>query len=126
MLVSASVAMNAAYICFYTEAGGDTPEAVAANGLVITVEGDNLIATPSSGNALTFPLATLQGMEFSDTPLGIDEILTGGDGKFTVYDLSGVKAGEFTSLDEASATLSHGIYIVKTSTGKTIKLLTGK
>lgn len=126
LVVSAMTSYALPYVCFYTTSGGDTPVAVASEGLVITVEGDNLIATPGQGEALTLPLNTLQGMEFSWSATGIENLLDDGATSFALYGLDGLKAGSFSSLDDASKALPQGVYIVKKNNGKTVKILLGK
>lgn len=114
MILSAALAAYALpYVCFYTIEGGEVPMAVEAEGLVITVDGDNLVATPTVGNVLTLPLSTLTAMEFSTKTLGVAEMVTSDGSPFLFFSLDGVSLGSFPSLEEASSILSPGIYLVR-------------
>lgn len=130
LIVGAAMSIAAAhaseFLCFYTN-GVDTPVAVVPAGLTLTVKDDNLIVQPKEGEPITFALNELMGMEFSDDAiLGVDKLLNDGSQSFTTYNLDGVKAGEYTSINEAAAALSHGAYVIKGNNGKTIKILIGK
>lgn len=124
LAISAMTSSAVSFMCFYTTTGGDLPEAVVSEGLVITVDGDNLVATPREGSALSLPLNTLTGMEFSDTDLGVEEILQTA-GAVEIYSLDGLSLGTYPSLEAASDNLPQGIYAIKAN-GKTVKILIGK
>lgn len=125
LVLSALSASAAPYLCIYTIIGGDTPEVIGADGLTLSVENENLMIT-KEGAARSIALNTLVGMEFSeDTTLGIDAILSS-DSSFELYDLGGVKIGEFSSLDQASAALSQNVYVIRSANGKSFKILLGK
>lgn len=126
IMVSAMTSYALPYMCIYTTTGGDTPEAVVSDGLVMTVDGDNFVATPQEGSALVIPLNTLVGMQFSWNSTEVISILGNSSDSFELYGLDGVKAGSFTSLDEAAAVLTPGLYVMKNETGKSVKILLGK
>ena len=130
LIVGAAMSIAAAhaseFLCFYTN-GVDTPVAIVPAGLSMTVEGDHLIVQPKGEEQITFALNDLKGMEFSDdNTLGVDKLLNDGSQSFTIYNLDGVKAGEYTSINEAAAVLSQGAYVIKGNNGKTVKILIGK
>ena len=127
IVLSVTASYGSAYLCLYTVEGGDSPEVVVSDGLTMTVDGDNLIVQPKDDEPITFALNELKGMEFSDdTTLGVDKLLNDGSQSFTIYNLDGVKAGEYTSINEAAAALSQGAYVIKGNNGKTVKILIGK
>lgn len=128
IVLSVTASYGSAFLCLYTVEGGDTPEVVVSDGLIMTVDGDNLLVQPKdNGKQITFALNELIGMEFSDdTTLGVDKLLNDGSQSFTIYNLDGVKVGEYTSINEAAAALSHGAYVIKGNNGKTVKILIGK
>ena len=126
IVLSVTASYGSEFLCLYTVEGGDTPEVVVSDGLIMTVDGDNLIVQSKEGENI-FKLNELIGMEFSDdTTLGVDKLLNDGSQSFTIYNLDGVKAGEFTSINDACAALSHGAYVIKGNNGKTVKILIGK
>lgn len=97
--------------------GDGTTKSIAAGNVTIAFADGSLTAT-SGSETVTIPLASLTKMAFSnDGATGI--VLTTADGKLTaddaeVYDLNGRRL-------PSSATLSRGIYILK-SNGKTSKI----
>ena len=126
IVLSVTASYGSEFLCLYTVEGGDTPEVVVSDGLTMTVNGDNLIVKSKEGEKI-FQLNELKGMEFSDdTTLGVGKLLNDGSQSFTIYNLDGVKAGEYTSINEAAAALSHGAYVIKGNNGKTVKILIGK
>ena len=127
IVLSVTASYGSEFLCLYTVEGGNTPEVVYSAGLTMTVDGDNLLVQPKEGDPIRFALNDLKGMEFSDdTTLGVDKLLNDGSQSFTIYNLDGVKAGEYTSINEAAAALSHGAYVIKGNNGKTVKILIGK
>ena len=126
IVLSATASYGSEFLCLYTIDGGDTPEVVVSDGLTMTVDGDYLIVQSKEGENI-FALNKLTGMDFSDdTTLGVDKLLNDGSQSFTIYNLDGVKAGEYTSINEAAAALSQGAYVIKGNNGKTVKILIGK
>ena len=126
IVLSVTASYGSEFLCLYTVDGGDTPEVVVSDGLIMTVDGDNLIVQSKEGENI-FKLNELIGMEFSDdTTLGVDKLLNDGSQSFTIYNLDGVKAGEYTSINDAAAALSQGAYVIKGNNGKTVKILIGK
>ena len=125
--LSVTASYGSTFLCLYTVQGGDTPEVIVSEELTMTVDGDNLLVQPKEDKQITFALNELKGMEFSDdTTLGIDKLLNDGSQSFTIYNLDGIKAGEYTSINEAASALSHGAYVIKGNNGKTVKILIGK
>lgn len=119
-------ASAAPFLCIYTTTGGDTPEVFSADGLTLSVGNENLMIKHIEGATRSIALNTLVGMEFSeDTTLGIDTILSS-DSPFELYDLGGVKIGEFSSLEQVSAALSQNVYVIRSANGKSFKILLGK
>ena len=115
------------YLCVYTTSDGDTPRVIPAENLMLTIVGDKLVATNEVEGAWDFPLADLKGMEFStDSSLGISDILENNSGVIKLYDINGVYAGEFNSLEEANKGLSKGLYVIKSENNTTVKILLGK
>ena len=115
LLTIGSSAEDYNYLVF-TQSDGTT-KSIAAGNVTIAFADGNLTAT-SGSETVTIPLASLTKMAFSnDGTTGI--VLTTADGKLTaddaeVYDLNGRRM-------PSSATLSRGIYILK-SNGKTSKI----
>lgn len=63
-----------------------------------------------------FPIEDLKSMRFSSVMSGIDLVATDDSYAYIeLYDLSGGFAGRFGSIEEARATLTSGIYIIKDS-----------
>ena len=130
--VTAFAASAYSSLNFYTTEGGDThATVVVAEGLVVTIDGDNLIVQPKEGGARSIALNTLVGMEFSDNETSDDETtkiesLFSETGILSVYSLDGLFKGDFASLEEAAAALPVGLYVIETHDGKSFKILLGK
>lgn len=104
----------------------DTAQIVFAEGLVINIEGENLMITNTAGATLSAKASDLVSMQFTDTdPAGVKKILEG-ETAVKVYNINGVYMGECSSLKEAKETLPNGVYVVKNSNGETIKMVIGK
>ena len=123
LLLSATSAFALPYMCFYTS-GSDTPAAIGTVGLSIDVNDTELTAANTAGEKLTFPLNTLTAMEFSWDTLSVGALPSAAE-PCTVYTLDGLRAGEFTSLEQALAELPAGLYVINTN-GKSVKILIGK
>lgn len=100
--------------------------AIQADGLSITVEGNQLEITNSKGESLSIEASALASMQFTNTdPAGIKDILSVGQ-EITVFNLEGICVGKFESIDHARNSLAQGIYIIKNLKGETVKLILGK
>ncbi|MDE6396394.1 MAG: hypothetical protein K2K84_03905 [Muribaculaceae bacterium] len=97
-----------------------------AHGLVITTEGDSLIATVDGKEQLRLKLTSVVSMELVAYAAGVESVKSLADGKIAAYSLDGMDVGQFQSVDEARRTLSPGIYILKDNSGQTIKIQIGK
>lgn len=98
---------------------------VATEGLVITVDGDNLIVSNSKGEALSLPAASLVSMQFVDDSGAVESIFKD-NGELKVYNLEGVDFGTYNSLNDAKTNLSPGIYVIRNSAGETVKIIVNK
>lgn len=112
------------YMEFKTKAG--ITYTIGSNGLVLTVSGETLSAVNSADEHLTFPVAELQSMQFTDVSSGVEALSINEDGEISVFDLNGIKIGKFVSLDSASQSLDSGVYIIKNKAGQTFKTIIGK
>lgn len=106
-------------LVFHTLTGDE--QSVGLTGLNITFADGQLMAT-ADGESLAIDLVSLESMEFAYVePSGIAEAPV--DGVVTAYSADGISYGSFASKDAASQTLPSGLYIIKSETGLTYKLL---
>lgn len=95
---------------------------INAKSLSISVSGDNLTASNGTEN-LTFKLQELAKMYFTGDASGVELIPVNiNKGEVSVYTLDGKFAGKFESAASAMSSLTRGIYIVKTSDKKSLKI----
>lgn len=127
MLV-ATLSMGAKYGYLHFTGSDDSITVVETDGLELTFDGTNIVATNSSGEKLTLTADELASMKFSEMkPTGINDILSDDvDAPVEAYSLGGIKAGRFVTVSHALASLPAGIYVLLTEKGKTIKVLVGK
>lgn len=104
----------------FTTTDGTSYE-VPAEGLCITVEGENL-SIVAKDRTITIPLASLSTMQFVDNLGFIDSLTSASDDSVTVYGLDGVSVGTYSSAAKAMESLSAGIYLMKDNEGKTFKI----
>ena len=88
--------------------------------LEIIFEEGNLIATQDE-NELILPLDQLISMRFKDAESKISDMVIDPIKDLTLYDISGVKIGNYNSLEDL-LNLPKGIYIIQDSKGNTIKI----
>lgn len=100
----------------------NTEMSVAADNLSITYnEGSLKLKSATVDQAIA--VAHIKSMRFTDT-MGIHSISGNGDDacKSEFYNIDGVKAGEYSSVEEARESLPSGIYIVKNN-NTTLKVI---
>lgn len=125
LLIGSLSAMADYEYMVFTYADG-TQTALLAEGLVINVDGSSLAITNTEGESIEVDASELVSMQFSDVdPAGVETILAG-DSAWDVYNLEGVYAGRFNSLNEARSALAKGIYVIRNQEGETIKLVIGQ
>lgn len=107
-------------------------EFAQTDGTVITVKTEGLILTPQDGNLdiantagekVTLQISSINYMQFVEESAGIESVAFDLEGNVTVYNLQGVREGEFSSAFEASRKLSPGIYLVRDNSGRTLKII---
>lgn len=99
----------------------DTSISVASADLVINYSSGELqLNSPTVSRII--PVAQLKSMTFSSSTTGIESVSIQEGGSMEFYDMSGVKTGNFDSLDMARENLPSGIYVVK-SGEKSIKVI---
>jgi|GEM_PF-223399 len=101
------------YLVYQTSDG--TEQSMSVNDLKMTISGGSLVVVNSSTNQ-TFTLAQLAKMYFSSTSTGINDVTVEAESAVEVYNLSGVKMGDFANEEAAKSALAKGVYVVK---GKT-------
>lgn len=100
----------------------NTELSVASENLNIDYSNRMLVLTSASVNQ-TISIDQVKSMRFTATPSGINEVIgNSASGEFDFYNISGTKAGKFTSIDEARKNLPSGIYII-TNGEKSLKIV---
>lgn len=119
-LLATALTANASTYDYLTFLSSDGKQvSMSVSGLKMQIADGNLVATNGEGT-MTFALADLSKMLFTETSGIADNILN--DGKaVTVYNLSGVKIGEYLNAAEAQNELEKGVYVVKAN-DKTYKM----
>lgn len=107
------------YLLFCEKGGAE--KTISTTGLTISFSNGSLLATSAADENLSIPLESLSFMKFSDTT-SAETAATTVVGKVKVYAVDGYFKGTFESVSKALATLESGIYIVKDSQGKTVKI----
>lgn len=120
LLSSMAVHISAAGYQWLTFTFNDNSElAVAADDLQIAYS-DNTLVLTSPTVQQTLPLSTLRSMRFTRDASGVDQVAANStDQAVTVYNLQGIKVGEFQSRDGARSQLPSGTYILKTNSACT-------
>lgn len=90
-----------------------------STGLTITFTDGKMIAS-QNGSSTTFSLIDLNKMYFGTTN-GVKLLELENEKSFTVYNISGIKIGEFENSSDINNKLNKGIYIVEKG-GKSYKL----
>lgn len=99
----------------------DSEQSIGATGLKMTVSEGKLSAS-NAAETLSFELTDLDRMYFSGQTVGLQEaIAAAGDSPVTLYSVSGVEYGRFSTLAEAASTATPGVYVVVMS-DKSFKL----
>lgn len=90
-----------------------------STGLTITFTDGKMVAS-QNGSSTTFSLTDLNKMFFGTTN-GVKLLESENEKSFTVYNISGIKIGEFENTSDINNKLNKGIYIVEKG-GKSYKL----
>lgn len=106
------------FLVLTTNTGQQT--SLPVEGLRLTVNGTNLVATQASGTQ-TFDLSSLASMRFSSGTATVVEQTAITHTTVEVFSLAGMRIGEFANMAECRSKLGKGIYII-TQAGKTKKL----
>lgn len=95
--------------------------------LNITFADGELLAS-GGGRTLSIELTSLKSMEFASDPSGIEEAtpMIQNLGKVSVYAVDGRHVGDFDGLQSACSKLSEGMYVFKSESGLTFKMLIAK
>lgn len=121
ILAASAFSMRAEFnkLVFHTLTGGE--QSVGLNGLNITFANGQLLAT-ADGESVAIDLTEMESMEFAYVdPSGIADAAI--EGAFTAYSAEGISFGKFESKQAAAQALPSGLYIVKSESGITSKLL---
>lgn len=100
----------------------NTELSVASENLNIDYNNKMLVLTSASVNQ-SISIDQVKSMRFTTSPAGINEVI--GDlasGEIDFYNVTGTKAGRFTSVDEAKKNLPSGIYILNNGE-KSLKII---
>lgn len=95
---------------------------VSSTGLVVTYDGSNILVSNSASESLTFPAVNLISMQFGGEVSSVDAIGAEFANEVDVYDLTGIFLARFNSISAAREALPSGVYIVKASDSKTLKI----
>lgn len=121
LLLSLTAAAEYSYMEFRTADG--VSHIISAEGLVITLSGQNLVATNSLNENLELPATAVVSMQFTDYINSLPELETTLGGSVTVYSLAGKRLGHFASAKQAWSKLAKGAYILKDNNGKSAKIV---
>ena len=125
LLVSLSVSANYPSLEFKHTDGTST--LFDAQGLAVTVDGSDIVVTAAGGYDTRFDAASLLSMQFSESEAGVNSALAPlPEGSVEVYTPDGKFVGTFSDYAAARASLATGLYVFKTTEGKTVKIFTGK
>lgn len=100
-----------------------TVTTVKTAGLTLTPQDGSLEIANTAGEKVTLQLATINYMQFVEESASVDSPVFDLEGNVIVYNLQGVREGEFSSAFEASRKLSPGIYLVRDNSGRTLKII---
>lgn len=96
---------------------------IEAKSLTLSVSGDNLVAA-NGEETLDLKLQSLVKMYFTGDEAGVELISVNlSDGTVSAYALDGKFAGKFESMSKALSELRAGIYIIKMSDNKSVKIV---
>lgn len=122
--IAAMAAMAESPAVVFTTTDG-AKHSVSIQGLDITFANGNMIVK-NNETTLTLPLAEMATMEFDGIATVIAEKSIAIDSTVSVSSLDGKFAGKFDNMREVAASLPAGIYVVKTTTGETVKIMLSK
>lgn len=114
--------MNAADYPWLTFTLADNTEVSVASDNLQMDYADGILHLSSPAVNETFDVSSLESMRFSSVATGIDDVKVSEDGLLDMFSMSGVRVGQFASLNEAKVSLPSGIYTVK-GKNKTIKVI---
>lgn len=121
MVLAACAAWGYSSMLFHCTDGSD--HLIAVEGLEITVASDILTAKCASGASLVLPVGQIENMQFSDNSSLVDAAV--GACEVEVFGLDGIYMGKKASVADAMAELPAGAYVLRASSGKTLKILKG-
>lgn len=98
---------------------------IGAAGLEIHFADGQMIAT-NTGSSISLPVETLASMEFSTDSSSVIESVNSVSGEVSVSSINGVAVGSFASLNDATNELPEGVYIIKSASGATTKIILRK
>lgn len=113
------MAANAQYSTLTVVDKNNVEHRLPAQGLSFTFA-DGVLTAHSSEGAEVFAVNDLREMFFSD-PASLEGVCGVVDGAVTLYDVNGVQAGCFESLEAALQKVAAGLYVVE-GNGKTFKI----
>lgn len=125
VMLLASLSASAIYNSMEFKTADGAVKSVSATGLTIKVNGNQLIISNSAGETISFDALSLVSMQFVDGDAGVDSIITENEA-VEAYTLDGLYAGKFNSVNEARLSLSNGVYVLKGTRGKSIKINVNK
>ena len=96
------------------------------DGLVIRIDGSELQVTNSESESLQVNASLLASMQFVNEATGKVSNLTSSAAPVEIYNLNGVRIGNYDSADQALQTLPQGVYVIKKANGETVKLIVNK
>lgn len=99
---------------------------IAADGLEITLDGESIVATNTAAEVLRLQAASIASMEFTDYASSVAEISANIDCAVIAYAIDGTEVGAFGSTTEAFNKLNSGLYLLKSASGQTIKIIVSK
>lgn len=122
ILAITALTVNAEYdrLLFFTT-GGDV-QSVGLTNLKITFTDTEMTAS-SSENVVKIALVDLQTMAFAGDVVGVDFATAADKEPVSVYAIDGSLKGHYDSLTEAATSLPSGVFIFKTESGITAKLM---
>lgn len=121
ILAVSALCMRAEFnrLVFHTSTGEE--QSVGLTDLNITFADGQLLAT-ADGESVAIDLNSLSSMEFAYVEsTGITDAAI--EGAVTAYSAEGISFGKFESKEAACKALPGGLYIIKSETGVTSKLL---
>ncbi len=89
-----------------------TELSVAADNLSINYKDGNLILSSSTVEKI-LSVDQINSMRFTASSAGVEDVTDIQPAAGEYYDLSGIKVGRFSSVDEAREALPSGVYVVR-------------